>query len=147
MAIHRRDAENAEVAQTVRIHSLRSLCVLCVSAVNSFLRVISCYLKARVSLVNQVTAIVVLFTVLFASPNALAQNNSLVKRLEHAAALISDNRVEEAEQELASVLKVAPNEAVALNLLGAIRAKQRRLNEAELFFSRAVRRDPRLVGA
>ena len=45
------------------------------------------------------------------------------------------------------VLKVAPDEAAALNLLGAIRAKQGKLDEAEAFFSRAVRSDQGLTGA
>jgi Flp pilus assembly protein TadD len=95
----------------------------------------------------QFTAIVVVLMILLTPSGTPGQGQSMVKRLEHAAALIRDNRVEEAEQELSSVLKVAPNEAVALNLLGTIRARQGRLNDAELFFSRAVRRDPRLVGA
>src|SRR2546423_1243325 len=103
--------------------------------------------RKLVSFLMQFPAIAVVLLILLTPSDTLAQNNSLSKRLEHAAALISDNRVAEAEQELSLVLKEAPNEAVALNLLGAIRAKQGRLNDAELFFSRALRRDHRLVGA
>ena len=78
---------------------------------------------------------------------ALAQTDKLLKQLEHAATLIADNRTTEAEQELSSILSVAPNEPVALNLLGTIRAKQGRLPEAEKAFLRAVRGDDKYVGA
>src|SRR6185437_4972616 len=44
-------------------------------------------------------------------------------------------------------LRSNPNEPVALNLLGTIRAKQHRLNEAETLFVRAVVNDPRYSGA
>jgi tetratricopeptide (TPR) repeat protein len=81
------------------------------------------------------------------SPDALAQSDNLLKQLEHAAALIADNRTNEAEQELSSILSVAPDEPVALNLLGTIRAKQGRLVEAEKTFLRAVRGDDKYVGA
>jgi tetratricopeptide (TPR) repeat protein len=77
---------------------------------------------------------------------ALAQTDKL-KQLEDAAALIADNRTTEAEQQLSSILRVAPDEPVALNLLGTIRAKQGRLPEAEKFFRRAIRGDSRYVGA
>jgi tetratricopeptide (TPR) repeat protein len=52
-----------------------------------------------------------------------------------------------AEQQLNQVLKLAPNEATALNLLGALRAKQGNLDEAEILFSRAVRSNNKLTGA
>jgi tetratricopeptide (TPR) repeat protein len=83
---------------------------------------------------------------LFAS-SASAQVETPAGRLERAATLIGDNQLAEAEQQLNDVLKVSPNGAVALNLLGTIRAKQGRLDEAEALFSRAVRADNRLVGA
>lgn len=79
-------------------------------------------------------------------PSARGQDD-LVKRLEHVATLISDNHTAEAESELALVLKMTPNEPAALNLLGTIRAKQGRLREAELLFSRAVRVDSNFLGA
>jgi tetratricopeptide (TPR) repeat protein len=88
-----------------------------------------------------------LITVLISSSPALAQTDKLLKQLEQAAALIADNRTAEAERELASILRAAPNEPVALNLLGTIRAQQGRLPEAEQFFTRAVRADSRYVGA
>ncbi|HEV2912986.1 MAG TPA: tetratricopeptide repeat protein [Pyrinomonadaceae bacterium] len=97
------------------------------------------------------TAVALLF-ILLTSPGTLAQEkvvavDALTERLERAAALISSNRIEEAEQQLNSVLKVRPSDPVAFNLLGTIRAKQGRLDEAEAFFSRAIRIDNQLLGA
>src|SRR5918998_1262116 len=69
-----------------------------------------------------------------------------VSPVEQAAALVRAGRVEEAERQLAAVLKGAPNEACALNLLGTIRAQQGRLDEAEALFTRAARADRRFVG-
>jgi protein O-GlcNAc transferase len=79
--------------------------------------------------------------------NARAQKVSPDQRLENAATFIRDNRLAEAEQELANLLKVAPKEAQALNLLGTIRASQGRLGEAEILFVRALRINNQLVGA
>ena len=76
-----------------------------------------------------------------------AQKQGTDARLEQAAALIRQNRLAEAEQQLSAVLKVAPNEARALNLLGTIRGSQRRFDEAETFFTRAIAADPQLAGA
>jgi tetratricopeptide (TPR) repeat protein len=81
------------------------------------------------------------------APNLTAQTGNLVERLERVAALIRDDRIREAEKQLASVLKVTPNAPVALSLMGTIRAKQGRLNEAETLFLRAVRGDVQFVGA
>lgn len=75
---------------------------------------------------------------------AVAQD---VTRLERVAALIRENKTAEAERQLAIVLRAKPNEPVALNLMGTIRAKQGRLNEAETLFVRAVVNDPRYSGA
>jgi tetratricopeptide (TPR) repeat protein len=63
------------------------------------------------------------------------------------AALIRENRLAEAEVQIDPVLKAAPNSAVALNLLGTIRAKQGKLSSAELLFLRAVRSDRTFIGA
>jgi tetratricopeptide (TPR) repeat protein len=80
-------------------------------------------------------------------PKASAQENRTDNRLERVAALISEDRMEEAEQQLNAILKAAPDEAVALNLLGTVRAKQGRLDEAETLFLRALRRDNQFLGA
>jgi Flp pilus assembly protein TadD len=74
-----------------------------------------------------------------------AQTDSLQQRLERAAALIRDNRIVEAEQQINSILKVAPNDAAALNLMGTVRAQQGRLNEAENLLTRAAKIDPAFV--
>jgi len=63
------------------------------------------------------------------------------------ATLISNNRLAEAEKELTSVLRVAPNLPAALNLMGSVRAKQNRLIEAETLFLRAVQNDKTYTGA
>jgi predicted Zn-dependent protease len=75
---------------------------------------------------------------------AVAQD---VVRLERVATLIRENKTVEAERQLAILLRSKPNEPVALNLLGTIRAKQGRLNEAETLFVRSVVNDPHYSGA
>ncbi|MEK6282382.1 MAG: tetratricopeptide repeat protein [Acidobacteriota bacterium] len=96
---------------------------------------------------RRIAIFTLLFAILVTSSDALAQPNDLLKQLEHAAALIADNRTADAEKELSSILRVAPDEPAALNLLGTIRAKQGRLREAERFFLRAVRGDNNYIGA
>lgn len=75
------------------------------------------------------------------------QDPNTVQVFERIATLIRDNRLPEAEKDLAAVLRVSPDLPVALNLLGTIRAKQRRLLEAENLFLRATRKDPSFNGA
>src|SRR6185437_6051271 len=92
--------------------------------------------------------IIVAFLLVFLLVSAAhAQTNSIQERLENAAALIRDNRILEAEQQLKTVLKVAPDEAAALNLMGTLRAQQGKLNEAEVFLTRATKVDPDFVAA
>jgi len=88
-----------------------------------------------------------LLCALLAPAGAWAQKQSRAEQLERAAALIGSDQLAEAERLLTQVLKVAPNEAAALNLMGAIRAKQGNLDEAEILFTSAVRSDPAMVGA
>jgi len=83
--------------------------------------------------------------VFMAASFATAQPATVQERLEKAASLIRDNRIAEAELQLNSVLKTAPNEPVALNLLGTVRAQQGRLNEAEVLLVRSSRIDPSYV--
>ena len=92
-------------------------------------------------------ATVALLLVLSALPSARAQGDADAARLERVAALISSDRIQEAEQQLNSILKARPEDALALNLLGAVRAKQGRLDEAEALFARALRADRDFVGA
>jgi len=86
-----------------------------------------------------------LLTLALSTSFASAQTNNIQARLENAATLISENRIAEAEQQLDTILRTAPNEAAALNLLGAIRAQQGKLNEAETLLTRAAKIDPTFV--
>jgi len=76
-----------------------------------------------------------------------AQSVDVAQVLEQVATLIRDNRLAEADKELTSVLRVAPNLPAALNLMGSVRAKQGRLVEAETLFLRAVQNDKNYTGA
>ena len=92
-------------------------------------------------------AAVVSLVLLVSSTGASAQGQNVGARLERSAELIRTGQLPEAERELTSVLRVAPGDADALNLLGTIRAQQGRLKEAETLFNRAVRSNGQLVGA
>jgi predicted Zn-dependent protease len=69
------------------------------------------------------------------------------ERLEQIATLIRDSKTVAAERQLLVYLRSQPEQPVALNLLGTIRAKQGRLNEAETLFTRAVDNEPRYTAA
>lgn len=96
---------------------------------------------------RRVAIVAVLFVTLVAASDAVGQADNLLRQLEQAAALVADNRTADAEKKLASILRAAPNEPAALNLLGAIRAQQGRLREAEALFLRAIRGDAKYIGA
>ncbi len=74
-----------------------------------------------------------------------AQTNNIQERLDRASSLIRENRMAEAEQQLSNILKAAPDQVVALNLLGTIRAQQGRLNDAESLMTRAEKIDRSFV--
>jgi tetratricopeptide (TPR) repeat protein len=95
---------------------------------------------------NQVEILILIVCIVAGSATATAQTESVLKRLEHAASLIAEDRTTEAEKELASILKLAPNEPGGLNLLGTIRAKQGRYPDAEVLFTRAIRSDKEYLG-
>ncbi len=76
-----------------------------------------------------------------------AQNDPTFDRLQHAAEMIRNGQLPGAEAELIVVLKQSPREANALNLLGVVRAQQRRSTEAEQLFLRAIAANKSLVGA
>ena len=78
---------------------------------------------------------------------ATAQDTDLAQRLERVAVLIRDNRMAEAERQLASISRIAPNSPDVLNLMGTIRAKQNRLNEAEALFLQVLRIEERFTPA
>jgi Flp pilus assembly protein TadD len=96
---------------------------------------------------SRLAIIITSFFTLLAAPGAQAQESAPARSVESAAALIRDNRIAEAEQQLNYILKASPNDAGALNLLGTVRAKQGRFNEAETLFARAIRIDNEMVGA
>src|SRR6185503_4693981 len=76
----------------------------------------------------------------FCVPAVVAQEtDQLLKRLDQVAVLIRDNRIVEAERQLESISRTTPNSPDVLNLLGTIRAKQNRLNEAETLFLQTLR--------
>jgi len=80
--------------------------------------------------------------------SATAQvRTNLIERLENSATLIRDDRLAEAEQQLQAILRSNANQPDALNLLGAVRAKQKRFDEAEKLFTRAVNANASLVSA
>ena len=78
---------------------------------------------------------------------ATAQDTDLIRRLEQVAVLIRDNRMVEAERQLASISRIAPNSPDVLNLMGTIRARQNRLNEAEALFLQVLRIEERFTPA
>src|SRR6185369_4640352 len=88
-----------------------------------------------------------LFSISFIPLKVSGQEISLTDRIEKATTLIGDNRIQEAERELNTVLRIRPRDAAALDLLGTIRAKQGRLSEAESLFTRAISIDHQLIGA
>ncbi len=101
--------------------------------------------KRNPSCLLQIRTILAFLALLLTVSLALAQTNDIQTRLENAATLIRENRIAEAEQRLNSILKMAPNEAGALNLLGTVRAQQGRLNDAENLLTRAAKIDPAAV--
>ena len=96
---------------------------------------------------SRLTIAITFFSIFPGSPNVSGQEVRSNDRIEQAASLIRDNRIAEAERQLTSILRLRPKDAVALDLLGTIRAKQGRLSEAESLFIRAIRIEPRLAGA
>ena len=99
------------------------------------------------SKVRQLAIVIALLYTGLTPAVAEAQVKTSAQQLERVAALISSNQLVEAEQHLNRILRIAPNEATALNFFGTIRAKQGRLKEAEGFFLRAVRVNNSLIGA
>src|SRR5260370_1990643 len=101
--------------------------------------------KRNPSCLLQIRTILAFMVLLLTVSLALAKTNDIQTRLENAATLIREHRIAEAEQRLNSILKMAPNEAGALNLLGTVRAQQGRLNDAENLLTRAAKIDPAVV--
>jgi protein O-GlcNAc transferase len=100
-----------------------------------------------VSADRSLLVVIALAILLGSRAEAVAQAGNQLTRLEQAATLINENRIDEAELELTSILKVTPTQPAGLNLLGTIRAKQGRYPEAEALFTRAIHSDNQYVGA
>ncbi len=92
-------------------------------------------------------SILMLSLALLAAAPSAAQGQNDFDRLERAVALIREGQLSRAEAELAAVLRRRPDDANALNFLGVIRASQKRTNDAEQLFLRALKSSPTLVGA
>lgn len=67
--------------------------------------------------------------------------------LQQAAALVQQGRLEEADQQVRLALTDPETQAVACSILGVIRLQQTRLEESAGFFQKAIRLEPRLLGA
>lgn len=81
--------------------------------------------------------------IVFICVPCVAQESDVVRRLEQIATLIRDNQLVEAEKQLREV----PAAPITLSLLGTIRAKQNKLDEAESLFLQAVKQDEKFTGA
>lgn len=101
-------------------------------------------LRGTEGVICRITVLILFFAVSVLPVKA--QSDELIRRLEQAAGLIASNQLALAEQQLIAILKQAPEQPAALNLLGTVRAQQRRVPEAEALFLRAVRADPKYVG-
>jgi tetratricopeptide (TPR) repeat protein len=89
---------------------------------------------------------------LFVAASAFAQNQSITQsenftRIKDAAQSIATGNLDRAERELQTVLQSNPEEYRALNLLGIVRAQQRREPDAEELFKRALAIKPDFTSA
>ena len=100
--------------------------------------------KLPVLLASAVVALLAVTPILHAQTPASDVNLS---RLAEAIRAINEEQLSHAEELLNAVLKTAPNDADALNLLGVVRAKQNRATEAERLFRRALARSPSHLSA
>ncbi|NWG12856.1 MAG: tetratricopeptide repeat protein [Acidobacteria bacterium] len=82
-----------------------------------------------------------------ASPVSPGQTaDKAASRLAKASRALEAGDLPAAEQTLTQVLKSAPDNATALNMLGVVRAQQQRTEEAQELFQRAIRANPKLAG-
>lgn len=75
---------------------------------------------------------------LLAACTMLKAQEERVEQLQTAATLIQQNRLDNAQLVLEALLAKSPEDAVALNLLGLLRLRQKRASEAEQLFQRAI---------
>jgi tetratricopeptide (TPR) repeat protein len=67
--------------------------------------------------------------------------------LQKAAMLVQQGRLEEADSQARLALADPETRAVAYSVLGTIRVQQKKLSESALLLQKAIRLEPRLVGA
>ena len=92
---------------------------------------------------NQFLCVVIfLFVTSPVSAAQIPRSGSQKSSLQHAAQAISAGKLEQAETELQSVLRSAPDEFRALDLLGVIRILQHREPEAKKLFISVVQKNP-----
>ena len=80
------------------------------------------YTLPKKSMVPRLAIVITLLYTVLTPAVAGTQVKTSLQRLERVAALINGNQLVEAEQQLNQILKVAPNDATALNFFGTIRA-------------------------
>ncbi|MGA8776271.1 MAG: tetratricopeptide repeat protein [Terriglobales bacterium] len=76
------------------------------------------------------------------TPLAQVSAGASASLLQDAAQAMTAGKLSLAEKDLQSILRTAPQDYRALDLLGVVRALQHREPEAEELFSRAIRKDP-----
>lgn len=91
---------------------------------------------------NEFLRVVIVLPLMIFIASAQAKQNSPGSLLQDAAQAISAGKLEQAENELRLVLRSAPDEVRALDLLGVIKALQHRASEAEELFVKVVAKNP-----
>ena len=84
---------------------------------------------------------------LFLSCYKCASAQALPPTVRDAATALAAGDLKHAETELQSILKTAPMNVHALNLLGIVRVQQKRESEAEALFKQAITLQPEFAGA
>jgi tetratricopeptide (TPR) repeat protein len=92
-------------------------------------------------------AVILLFLDCAKSASAQTAPPVPVPTVRNAATALAAGNLEQAEAELQSILKTAPMNVHALNLLGIVRAQQKREGEAEALFKQAIALQPEFAGA
>jgi tetratricopeptide (TPR) repeat protein len=87
-----------------------------------------------------------LFSAAVAQSQAVSTTSNAASIREAAAALASGD-LERADKELHAILRVAPSDAHALNLLAIVWVQQKRETEAEALFKQAIALQPDFAGA
>jgi len=89
---------------------------------------------------------VVMILHLISPPWILAQDDP-TEHIQHAAALIAQGELEAAEKVVRAALSNSSTRPLAYASLGAIRMRQRKLEESSQFFEKAIGLNPNLLGA